>query len=81
MPSTVTENKISLTKLEHIADAFNQYFVNISNTIQFTINFSRSKFHDFLPDIDINSFFIKPVDKTDIQNIILSLNPLKAVDP
>ena len=81
MPSTVTEKKTSLTKLEHIADAFNQYFVNISNTVQSTINFSRSKFHDFLPDIDINSFFTKPVGKTDIQNFILSLNALKAIDP
>ena len=29
----------------------------------------------------MNCFFIKPVDKTGIQNIILPLNPLKAVGP
>ena len=79
-PSAVIENNITLTKLEDIANAFNKYFINISRTIQSTIKFSRSKCHDFLPDIDINSFIIKPVDKTEMQNI-LSLNPLKAVDP
>ena len=79
-PSAVIENNITLTKLEDIANAFNKYFINISRTIQSTIKFSSSKCHDFLPDIDINSFIIKPVDKTEMQNI-LSLNPLKAVDP
>ena len=43
------------------------------------IKFSRNKFHDFLPDIDISSFFIKPLDNKEIQNTILSLNPLKAI--
>ena len=36
---------------------------------------------NFLPDIDINSFFIKPVDKRKIQIIVLPLNPVKAVGP
>ena len=76
--SAVVEN-ISLIKPEDIANAFNKYFVNISSTIQSTINFSRDKFHDFLLNIDINSFFIKAADKTEFQNIILSVNPLKAV--
>ena len=70
---------ISLTKPEDIANAFNKYFVNISSTILYKIRFSRIKFHDSLPDINFNSFFIKPIDKTEIRNIILSLNPLKAV--
>ena len=48
---------------------------------QSTIRFSRNKFHHFLRDIEINSFFIKPIDKIEIKNIILSLNPLKAVGP
>ena len=38
--------------------------------IQSTVKFSRDRFHNFLPDIDL-FFFIKPVDKT-----ILSLNPV-----
>ena len=48
---------------------------------QSTIRFSRKKFHHFLRDIEIDSFFIKPIDKIEIKNIILSLNLLKAVGP
>ena len=77
LPFAVIENNITLTKSEDIANEF----VNISSTIKSIIKFSTNKFHSFLPDTDINSFFIKPVDKTEIQNIILSLNLLKAVDP
>ena len=41
--------------------------------------FSTNKFHNFIPDLDINSFLIKPVDKTEIQNITLPLSSLKTV--
>ena len=57
------------------------WLVNISNKTQSTTKFSRPKFHDFLPDIDMNYFFIKPVDKTENQNIISHLNPIKSTDP
>ena len=66
LSSVVIENNISSTKPEAIASAFNKYLANISSTIQSTIKFSRNKFKDFLPDIDINSFFINPVDKIEI---------------
>ena len=59
MPSALIENNILLTKPEDITNftAFNKYFVNTSSTIQSTIKFSRNKFHDFLPDKEINFFF------------------------
>ena len=77
MPSAVTENNVTLTKHKDIGNVCNKYFINISSSIQSTVKFSRNKFHDFLPDIEIDSFFINPVDKMKIKNIILSLNPLK----
>ena len=81
VPSTVTESDISLAKPEDITNAFNKFFWKFSSTVQSSIKFSRHKFYNFLPDIDINSFFIKPVDKRKIQIIVLPLNPVKAVGP
>ena len=49
--------------------------------IKSSITYSRNKFFDFLPQININSFFINPTDKTEIKNIILSLDPLKSIGP
>ena len=45
-----------LTKPKDIANAFNKYFKNNSSSTQSTIKFSRNKFHDFLPDIELNFF-------------------------
>ena len=76
VPSTIIEDNISLTNPKDIADAFNNYFSNVATGIKSSIKYSRNKFFDFLPQININSFFINPTDKTEIKNIILSLDPL-----
>ena len=64
-----------------IANAFNKYFSNVATGIKSSIKYSRNKLFDFLPQINTNSFFIDPTDKTQIKNIILSLDPLKSIGP
>ena len=51
VPSTIIENNISLTNPQDIADAFNNYFSNVATGIKSSINHSRNKFFDFLPQI------------------------------
>ena len=81
VPSIIIEDNISLTNPKDIADAFNNYFSNVATGIKSSIKYSRNKFFDFLPQININSFFINPTDKTEIKNIILSLDPLRSIGP
>ena len=81
VPSTIIEQNLSLTNPKDNADAFNNYFSNVPTGIKSSIKYSRNKFFDFLPQININSFFINPTDKTEIKNIILSLDPLKSIGP
>ena len=64
VPSTIIEDNISLTNPRDIADAFNYYFSNMATGIKSAIKYSRNKLFDFLPQININSFFINPTDKT-----------------
>ena len=35
----------------------------------------------FSPTININSFYLNPSDELEFKNIILSLNPSKAINP
>ena len=79
--STITEDNISFTNPKDIADAFNNYFSNVATGIKSSIKYSRNRFFDFLPQININSFFINPTDKTEIKNIILFLDTLKTIGP
>ena len=81
VPSTIIEDNISLTNPKDIADAFSNYFSNMATGIKSSIKYYRNKFFDFLPQININSFFINPTDKTEIKKIILSLDPLRSIGP
>ena len=80
-PSNIFDNGRSLTEPQEIANAFNKYFVNVATDIQSSIRYSKNNFHDFLPPININSFFLNPTDEIEVKNIILSLNPSKAIGP
>ena len=79
--SIIVKGKISLTNPKDIADAFSNYFSYVRIGIKSSIKYSRNKFFDFLPQININPFFINPNNKTGIKNIILSLDPLKSIGP
>ena len=79
--STIIEDNVSLTNPKDIADAFSNYFSNVATGIKSSIKYSRIKFFDFFPQININFFFINPTDETEIKNFILSLDPLKSVGP
>ena len=80
VPSTITEGNNSFTNPKDIADAFDNYFSKVATGIQSSIKHSRNKFFDFLPQIDINSFFINSTDKNEIKNI-LSYDSLKSIGP
>ena len=55
VPST-EEDDISLTNPKDIVDVFNNYFSNVATGIKSSIKYSRNKFFDFLPQININFF-------------------------
>ena len=79
--SNIFDNDRSLTATREIANAFNKCFVNVATDIQSSIRYSKNNFHDFLPRININSFFLNPTDEIEVKNVILSLNPSKPVGP
>ena len=44
-------------------------------------DFSRKKYYDYLPPLNIESFFLTPTDSTEVSNIIFSLNQNKGDGP
>ena len=81
-PFNIFDNVWSLIEPIEIANVFNNYFVIVATDIQSFIKYFKNNFHDFLPAIIINSFFsFNPTDKIKVENIIMSLNPSKAVAP
>ena len=46
-----------------------------------SITYSKNNFRNFLALITINPFFRNPTDEIEIKNMIMSLNPSKAIGP
>ena len=80
-PTAITVNNETVTNPSDIANAFNNYFAKVSIDVQSSIRFSKKKYYDYLPPLNIESFFLTPTDSTEVSNIIFSLNQNKSDGP
>ena len=64
-----------------ISNIFNNYFSSIASKTKLNISFSHKHFSDFLKNRSNISFFVSPTDKTEIENVISSLDSNKSVGP
>ena len=80
-PTAITVNNETITNPSDIANAFNNYFAKVAINIQSSIRFSKKKYYDYLPLLNIESFFLTPPDSTEVSNIIFSLNQNKSDGP
>ena len=80
-PTAIAVNNETITNPSDIANAFNNYFLKLQINIQSSIKFSNKKYYDYLPPLNIGSFFLTPTDstlsfpkiKTRVMDIIVSL--------
>ena len=64
-----------------ISYIFNNYFFSIATKTKLNISFSHKHFSVFLKNRSNISFSVSPTDKTEIQNVISSLDSNKSVEP
>ena len=62
-PTAITVNNETITNPSSIGKAFNNYFVKVVRNIQSFIRFSKKKYFDYIPLLNIESFFITEVLK------------------
>ena len=63
------------------SNIFNNYFSSIVSKIKLNISFSHKHFSDFLKNRSNISSFVSSRDKTEIENVISSLDSNKSVGP
>ena len=73
-------SQLTITNPSNIANAFSNYFAKVAIYIQSSIRFFKKKY-DYLPPLNIETFFITPTDSTEASNIISSLNHDKSDGP
>ena len=76
-PTAVTVNNETITNPSDIANAFNNYFAEVTIDIQSSIIFSKKKYNDYLPPLNTESFIITPTGSTEVSKFISSLNQKK----
>ena len=64
-----------------IAKTFNNYFTSFAKKTKKNINYSHKHYSEYLSDKCKNSFFIHPINKDEIADIISSLDKNKSVGP
>ena len=65
------ENGQKVCNLENICNVFNDYFVNIGNTLSSNNdNVSNHSFYDYLPPFNDHSMFLSPTDEVEVLGCI-----------
>ena len=78
---TLTVNGATISNPMEISNIFSNYFSSIATKTKLNISFSHKHFSDFLKNRSNISFFVSPTDKTEIENVISSLDSNKSVEP
>ena len=78
---TLTVDGTTMPNPMEISNIFSNYFSSIASKTNLNISFSSKHFSDFLKNRSITSFFVIPTDKTEIENVISSLDSNKSVGP
>ena len=80
IPKSLSYNGSTITNKVETSNIFNNYFVTIAEKTKENIHPSHIHFSDFLKTTQ-NPFFLSPTNKSEIQNIISSLESNKSVGP
>ena len=81
IPKSLSVDGATISNPLAISNIFNNYFSSIAGKTKLNISFSHKHFSDFLKNRSNISFFISPTDKSEIENIISSLDSNKSVGP
>ena len=81
IPKSLSYNGSTITNKVEISNIFNNYFATTAEETKENINLSYKHFSDFLKNRTQNSFFLSPINKSEIQNIISLLDSNKSVGP
>ena len=80
-PTAITVNNKTISNPSEIANAFSNCFAKVAIDIQSSIRFSKKIYYDYLPPLNIKSFFLTPTDSTEVCNIIFSFKQNKSDGP
>ena len=76
-PTKIIKDNIELVEGKSIANAFNDFFANISSKLANSIPPATKSPFTYLPAQEPNSFYLLPVTSNEIEEVISTLNVKK----
>ena len=77
-PLLITNDEKHINDPVSIANAINNFFTSVAETVHLKIEFSSKSFRNFLSSEINDSFIVTSTNKEEIYKIISSLNPQKS---
>ena len=81
IPKNILYKNVSYTSSEDMSNCFNDFFVNIGNSVEAKIPRVDTHFSEFLRNRNSFSLFLKPVDEDELKSIISKLSTSKSCGP
>ena len=81
LPTKILKDNVELIEARDIANAFNNFFVNVGSNIASSIPASSTSPELYLPERQINSLLLSPITSKEISDEICKLNISKASGP
>ena len=80
IPKSLSCNGSTITNKVETSNIFNNYFTTIAEKAKENINPSHKHFSEFLKNRTQNSLFLRPMNKSEIQNLIQNLDTKSSLD-
>ena len=80
IPKSLSCNGLTITNKVEISNIFNNYFTTIAEKAKESINPSHKHFSEFLKNRTQNSLFLRPMNKSEIQNSIQNPDTKSSLD-
>ena len=81
VPKSISYKDKTHTDSEDMSNCFNDFFVNIGNSVEAKIPHVDTPFSDFLQEKNNSSIFLKPVDETEVRLMVSQLATSKSCGP
>ena len=81
VPNKIIYNNTTYSNTDDMSNCFNDFFVNIGNSVETKIPRVDTNFSNFLKDKNNVSLFLKPVSEDEVKSMISTLTTSKACGP
>ena len=76
----LSEKRLIISNKKTVANKFNDYFINVAQSLLKDLGESNNEFQDYLKNPNNHSFFLKEIDSEKVHKLLLKIDTEKSSD-